>query len=99
MVVLVCFQSLKILNDRSAEQETAGMTLRITTPFPKFQRALWPKKIGSGNKIFGYIQTEITYTIFFRKFDHRCRAHLKPFANFENILRTSVYRAFYLNSE
>ena len=92
------FSHWKILNDCPAEQETAGMMLIITTPFPKFQPALWPKKIGSGNKIFGYIQTEITCTIFFRKFDHRYRAHLKPFANFENILRISIYRAFYLNS-
>ena len=38
--------SVFALNDSSAEQETAGITLRMTTTFPKFQWALWPKKIG-----------------------------------------------------
>ena len=36
----------KILNDCSSEQETVGVTLRMTTLFPKLQSALLPKKIG-----------------------------------------------------
>ena len=101
-----CFSSVsrlcKILHDRSAEQETVGMTLRMTTTFPKFQRILWPKKIGWEIKFFGYIFTEITH--FFRIFYHRCRAYLKPSATFANILgesssRILAYRGFHLNSE
>ena len=72
-----CFWSVldlcKILNDRSAEQETVGMTLRMTTTFPKFQRALRPKKIGLGNKIFGHICTEITQ-FYFTHFILHCRS-------------------------
>ena len=36
----------KILNDCSAKQDTVGATLRMTTIFPKLQRALSPKKNG-----------------------------------------------------
>ena len=49
------FSLYKILSDFSAVQETIGKTLRVTATFPNFQRALSPKKIGSGNKIFEYI--------------------------------------------
>ena len=76
------FSHWKILNDCPAEQETAGMMLIITTPFPKFQPALWPKKIGSGNKIFGYIQTEITYTIFFSQIWSSLQSTLKTICEF-----------------
>ena len=45
MVLLRCVFSLsETLNDRSAEQETVGMILRMTTTFPKFQRAVLPQK-------------------------------------------------------
>ena len=97
-----CFWSIfglcKIFNDRSVEQETVGMTPRMATTFPKFQRDLWPKKI------FGYIYTKITQIMFFRIFSHRSRAYLKPSTNFANILDESssqilAYRAFQLNSE
>ena len=57
---LWCFWSTlglrKTLNDHLAE----GMTLTMTTNFPKFQHTLWPKKIGWNNKIFGYVYTEVT---------------------------------------
>ena len=36
----------KTLNDCSAEQETVGVTLRMTKTFTKLQRALSPKKMG-----------------------------------------------------
>ena len=63
---------------------------------------LFGKKIGWGNKISGYIYTEITQI--FGMFSHRCRAYLKPSANFANILgksssRILAYRSFHLNSE
>ena len=35
----------KTLNGCSAEQETVGMTLRMTTTFSKFQGALSPKNL------------------------------------------------------
>ena len=103
-----CFWSVfdlcEILNDRSAKQETVGVTLRITTTFPKFKRALWPKKFGWDNKVFGYIYTEITQTIFFRIIYQSSRPYLKPSASFANILcksssRILAYRSFHLNSE
>ena len=57
---LWCFWSTfglrKTLNDLLAE----GVTLRITTNSPKFQRTLWPKKTEWNNKIFEYIYTEVT---------------------------------------
>ena len=97
-----CFWSVlglcKILIDRSAEQETVGMTLRMTKTFPKFDRALWPKKIGQDNKIFGYIYTEITQTMFFHIFSHRCKAYLKPSANFSNILGETFFANIGLQS-
>ena len=40
------FGLCKTLNDRSAEPETVGMTLKITKTFPKLQWALLPKEIG-----------------------------------------------------
>ena len=88
----------EILNDRLANQETVGMT----TTFTKFQRALWPKKIGWNNKVFGYIYTKIQFI--FRIFYHRCREYLKSSANFANVLgesssRILAERAFHLNSE
>lgn len=39
------FDLCKTLNDRSVEEETAGITLKMTTTFPKFQLPLFPKKI------------------------------------------------------
>ena len=85
-----CFSSVfglcKILNDRSAEQETVDMVLRTTTNFPKFQRALWPKKIG-WDSIF------IPYTYFI--------IVSANFANIleESSLWILAYRAFHLNYE
>ena len=55
------FSLYKILSDFSAVQETIGKTLRVTATFPNFQRALWTKKIGSGNKIFEYILGELFF--------------------------------------
>ena len=50
MILLQLVSGLrKTLNDCSAEQKTAGVTLRITTTFPNLQRALSPKKIGLDN--------------------------------------------------
>ena len=67
-----CFWSVfdlcKIINERLAEQETVGMMLRMTTTFPKFHWALWPKKIGWDSKIFGYIYTAITQKVFIAYF-------------------------------
>ena len=54
----------KSLNVCSAEQETVVMTLKMTATFPKFQRAIWPKKIEWDNKIFGYIYTYIIQCFF-----------------------------------
>ena len=55
-----CFWSVcglyKILNGRSAEQETVSVRRWEWQQLSQnFQRALWPKKIGWGNKIFRYI--------------------------------------------
>ena len=52
---MALFGLCKMLNDLSVEQETVGMTLEMTTALPNFQPAFWPKKCGSGNKVFGYI--------------------------------------------
>ena len=47
MVLLRIFFDLrKSLKDFSAEQETVGVTLRLTAVFPKLHCALSPKKIG-----------------------------------------------------
>ena len=65
------------------------------TTLPKFLRALWPKTIGWGNKIFRYIYAEITQTIFFHIFYHRWRAYLKPSTNFANILGKYYSQIFF----
>ena len=101
MVLMVRFRSLQ--ETQWPERETVGMTLRMTTTFSKFQRALWPKEVGWGKKIFGYIYTKIAHN-FFCIIYHRSRAYLKPSVNFGNFfnkspLRIPAYRAFHLNSE
>ena len=76
----------------------------MTTTFPKFQRALSPKKIGWNNITLEYIYPEITQAIYFHIFYHRFREYLEPFANFANILGESSSRiltntGFHLNSQ
>ena len=85
----------KSLNSRSAELETVYMTLRMTTFSPKFQRALWPKKKWMGQQAFWIhlyrnssdnFLLHILWQLWQFSFLYRCRAYLKPFANFANIL-------------
>ena len=76
----------KTLNDCSAEQETVGAKLKMTTTFLKLQRALSPRKIGWDNIALGYIYTEIAKAISFYIFHNRCKDYLKPSANFGNIM-------------
>ena len=77
----------KTLNDRSVEQEAVGMMLRMTMTFPKFHRAFSPRNIGWHNNTVEYVYTEITQTIFFHIFYHRCREY---WANFGRILFANI---------
>ena len=91
----------KIQNDCSVEQETVGVTLKMTTVTTEGSIA---EKNGWDNITLGYIYTEITQAISFHIFYHRCKVYLKPSANFGNILGESSSRilansAFLLNSE